>query len=1258
MAMGAGPKVKFFRKTTRLAFVIPWLILSVPLLTAQQPFSNHRTRLIDARQPLQQIDSLTIAAPLLVVFDSTTGEGVDLAFFSLENNLLRIDTTRLFAIKPTASRLYVNYRVLPIDLAAPIQRLDTAAIRRATSDNAIEFDYSPYEPPSKPWESSGLISNGAYTRGLSFGNNQNLAFNSNLNLQLSGRLGNDLEIQAALSDNSIPLQPDGTTRQLQEFDRIFVQIKRKNLSLTAGDYDLTRPASAGYFTNYFKRLQGAMVKYEVQGLKFEVQSSKFEVRGPDTTHQTSNFKLQTPNSELQTSNFELQTPNSELQTSNFKLQTPSLELRVAAAVSRGKFARQIVAGQEGNQGPYRLLGAEGERFIIVLAGTEKVYVDGQLLRRGLDDDYIIDYNLGEVTFTPRRLISKDSRVIIEFEYAVQTYLRSTLAANAEWQRSKSRFYFNAYSEQDSRNSGGAQDLSEAERSRLAQAGDDLQGAYASGIDTLDAEGGFDPSRVLYKSVDTVACGVLVPVLVYSANPDSARYAARFTEVPVGQGNYVQVQTAANGRVFRWVAPDSVSCQPGGNFEPVVRLIAPESRQLFAAGAEFQVSKATLVQAEVALSNRDLNRFSPLGNDDNNGLGGFLSLRQTLFPAGAAKGWNVQLNGTYEFAGRQFLPLNPYRPAEFIRDWNIGTAEKPATEHWARGGFSLQKTGWGSARYEFGAFLRESLYDGARHSAQARLQRNGFDLLAEVNLLETGGVAENTRFSRPKFDLGKTFFKKDKKPLFKIGFYGERERNERRVADADTLNRASFWYDLGRLYWQTPESQTWQLGVTWMHRNDFAPLGQIFKQNTAVDEANLTGRWAFSPKGPGGSGGGQSLAWNLSWRQLQVRDPELTTLDPQQTYLGRVDYTLSAWKNALAFTTGYELGSGQSPRVEFSYVRVNPGEGQYAWVDRNQDSILQVDEMEIAVFQDQAEYIRVAVTTTDYVRTNNATINQSLRLDPRLVWGQSKKRWPRLLSRLSTQSNLQITRRVLASARDEPAWNPFDLAVADTALLAVSATVRNALYINRADPAWDASLSRSDNNGRTALTTGFESRGLGEWILHGRANFNRQWSSELDLIRGDKTNNSQNFNARDYDILYWRAGPKLSWLPNRSFRLIASYAWRDSRNTLPSAETARQTDWSAEMTWNPPGKPNDAGFRAVTSIRTRATYSQIAFNGSNNSAVAYAMLDGLQDGRNFLWSLNIDRQLSRSVQLSLNYEGRKTGENRMVHVGRAQVRAIF
>ncbi len=1235
----------FFR---RIFFAAAGCVWGAGASAQQTPaFSNLRSRIISARQPVQALDSLSIAPPLLSVTDSASGQRIDPLLFSLHNNFIHTDTARLRSVCPDCRSLRVLYRVWPYNLAARISRLDTTAIRRNRRTDAIEFDYSPFTPATKPWETGGLISNGAYTRGLSFGNSQNLVFNSNLNLQLDGKLGNDIELQAALSDNSIPLQPDGTTRQLQEFDRIFIQLKRKSTVLIAGDYDLIRP-TRGYFSNYFKRLQGAMVTTEY-GIRNRKESA---INGPGSKIPPSAFALP---------------PSMD-----------TLSVRVAAAVSRGKFTRQSIAGQEGNQGPYRLQGAEGERFIIVLAGTEKVFVDGQLLRRGLSDDYIMDYNLGEITFTTRRLITKDSRIIVEFEYAVQTYLRSTLAANLGWNTRRAQVYANFYAEQDSRNNGGAQDLSPTQRRSLAEAGDNLRMAFVSGIDTLPA---FDPARVLYRSVDTLVCGLTIPILVYSTEDDSARYAARFTEVPPGQGNYVQATTAANGRVYRWVAPDPVTCQPRGNFEPVVRLIAPEQRQLFTVGADMQPFRGSQLRAEAALSNRDLNRFSPLGGGDDLGGAGFFNWKQRLL--NDRNGWLAQVNGSYEYTARTFLPLNPYRPAEFTRDWNANTTLDTVAEHLARAGFGVQKKGWGDGRYEYGTFQRQGVYDGQRHFGQARTQRKGFAFFAEANLLQTDGRSERTRFSRPKGDISKIFFSRNARnrppgdslprpdslhradslrlpaPLFKIGLYAERERNERRRPQTDTLNAASFWYDLYRLYFQTPETEgVWQYGGFVSRRTDMAPVGAFFRRNTEADELNLNGKW--QPPALRRSGQrrevNQNLAWNFTYRNLRILAPELTTQTRQSTYLGRVDYNLTAWKGAVAFTTGYELGSGQSPKTEFNYVAVNPGEGQYTWVDRNRDSILQVDEMEIAVFQDQANYVRIALTTTDYVRTNNVLLSQSLRLDPRVAWA-NRRGWRRTLSRFSTQSTLQINRRTYADAPVD-AWNPFQLAVADTALVTVSAATRQVLFINRAHPVWDVSLGQGENRSQVALTTGFEQRRTADWTLHGRLNLGRIWSAEGDVVRGLKSSANEAFVSRNYRIQSWEAGPKLTWLPNRTFRTVVQLNWKDSRNALPGAEKAIQTDWTAELTWNPQAKKDGQSFQAATSLRAKGTFANIHYTGQSNTALAFTMLEGLQDGRNFLWSLNLDRQLSRSVQLSLNYEGRKTGEGRVVHVGRAQVRAIF
>lgn len=1276
--------LRHFSQKTALLWLPLWCSLCVPLMAQRVgDLSNLRSRYVAAGQPLQVLDTLTVAAPLLSVSDSASGQPLDLRFFSLENTALRTDTAALRRACPQCRTLLVAYRVLPFDLAAPVSRLDTAAIRRARrGEPDIAFDYAPFEANARPWETSGLTSNGAYTRGLSFGNNQNLVFNSNLNLQLDGRLGNDLELTAALSDNSVPLQPDGTTRQLQEFDRIFIQLKRKQTALTAGDFDLAAPPYGGYFSQYFKRVQGAMVTVapprppgggvEDSGLGIFKKS-----KGKASSSAALDPKLFSP-------------PPGGLGGS----------LRAAAAVSRGKFARQIIQGQEGNQGPYRLQGAEGERFIIVLAGTEKVFVDGQPMRRGLQDDYIVDYNLGELTFTARRLVTKDIRIIVEFEYAVQTYLRSTTAANAGWAWGKNRAWLNLYSEQDSRSNSASGDLSPDERRRLAEAGDNLRNAFASGVDTLPD---FDPNRVLYRYADTLACGFAQRVLVYSTDVATARYTARFSEVAQGQGNYVQALTAANGRVFRWVAPDPVSCQPQGNFEPIVRLVAPELRQLHTVGTDLQVFKNGSLTAEAALSNRDLNRFSPLGNADDLGGAVFLGFRQPLgfrppkssnLPESPKTHWQGEFQGNFERTTQQFRPLNPYRPAEFVRDWNADNSRDTVGEQVIRAGLSASRTDWGQGRYEFGAFTREGVYAGQRHFGQMRVQRRGFEVFAEGNFLNTDGTAERSRFSRPKAEVSKTFFQKKnalsgaavqvdtavlngtsgdtlrqpstvhRPPSLKLGFYTERERNQRTAAGADTLSRASFWYDVYRFYFQTLDTRrSWQLGGSLSQRNDFFPVGAFFKQNTAANDLNINGTWqeagskGQATKQPNNSAT-QQLTWNLTYRTLRILDPELTDQTEQRTYLGRVDYNLSAWRNTLNLTTGYELGSGQSPRVEFNYLAVNPGEGQYSWVDRNRDSILQVDEMEVAVFQDQANYVRVAVTTPNYVRTNNVVLNQNLRLDPRILWGQSKRRWQRRLSRLSTQSTLLINRRSFAEAAGVSAWNPFQFALADTALAALNLSLRNALFVNRANPAWDASLAQGDNQSQVLLTTGFERRRNLDHTLHGRLSIGQRWSAEADVTQGEKSSDNEAFSTRNFRIGFWEAGPKLSWLPDRTFRTVFDFKTKISQNALGNREKAAQTEWNAELTWNPSSRQNAQGFRAATSLRLRGTFTDIRYTGPSNTAVAFTMLEGLQDGRNFLWSLTLDRQLSKSIQLNLNYEGRKTGDNRTVHVGRAQVRAVF
>ncbi|MBI5915298.1 MAG: hypothetical protein HY842_07970 [Bacteroidetes bacterium] len=1188
----------------------------LPAVVAAQ-ISNLRSKTLPVLTIPQLLDTLTVVPGSVEVVDAATGQRISPQFFTLKNNHIRFDTA---IVNHQSSIVNLRYRVLPFNLTAPLARLDTSILKNP-GDQLIGYRYDPYAEEQRPLlPQRGLDYNGNYTRGLSFGNNQSLVLNSQFNLQMAGTLG-DLEILAAITDNNIPLQPEGNTQQLREFDKIFIQVSKDRNKLIAGDYELARPNS--YFMNYFKKLQGATFSRQ-----WAVGGGQPNPRNPQSA-----------------------------------IRNPKLDTRASVAIARGKFARNTIAAQEGNQGPYRLEGAEGERFIIVLAGTEKVFVDGQLMQRGLDADYVIDYNASHLSFTNRRLITKDRRIVVEFDYNVQDYQRSLYALNTELRSEKYRLYLHTYAEQDGKQPID-DDFSQPELEALRNAGDSSLNAVVSAIDTVEE---FSAFRVLYELRDTTIDGITYPnVLIFSADQALAKYSAGFSLVGPGNGNYVlDTETPANGRVYRWVAPDPATGQPQGEYEPIRRLVAPNRQQLYTAGGEWSPSAKTKLRAEVGLSNFDQNRLSPINDGDNAGLAATVGAKQ-VFKIGGSK-QNVQTGNTeirnpkseieleanYEFTQRKFKELNPYRPAEFTRDWNVNQGANDVSitgrrsdEHLFNGGFTLRSPKAGSWQYNFSGFFRDTLYTGVKHFSKYAFQKNGFDVWAQGDFLTTRSPLERSEFFRPKASFTMPFLRDSTGTVFwKAGIYGERERNSRftktaQTALPDTLNKASFFYDLVKIFIESPENERFNFRTSYLRRLDHAPDGEQFTASTLADELNLNGNWQQSRN--------SQLGWNFTWRQLAIRDTSLSKLDPSDTYLGRLDYTLNLLRGVAQSTTSYEIGSGQERKVEFTYLQVPAGEGTHQWTDRNSDGKVQFDEVEIAPFQDVANAVRVTVFTDDFIRTNNVTFNQSLRLEPKAVWFNATGA-KRFLGKFSTQSSLQITRKVRQLDGISP-WNPFQLDVADTALVSTRSSMYNTLFFNRADPKYDLQLGMSDNQNKLVQTTGFESRRQQEQFFKTRWNVTRSLSFQTAFSLGTDEQGSEQFESKRYRIESWEAKPQLTWQPSNSFRTGLTWRYERAENQLgTSGENARTNDIKWEMTFNQ---------SATTSIRSEFSLVKIEFEGQANSSVGFAFLQGLQNGKNFIWNLTLDRQVAKNIRAGITYEGRKTGEAKLVHVGRAQVAAVF
>ena len=163
------------------------------------------------------------------------------------------------------------------------------------------------------------------------------------------------------------------------------------------------------------------------------------------------------------------------------------------------------------------------------------------------------------------------------------------------------------------------------------------------------------------------CQRYVAVYVYSTDSLKANNRLGFSYVGGNSGNYIRVQSGANGRIFEWVAPQDGILQ--GNYEPVKLLITPKKKQMMSFGGETIIKERNKINFEAALTNNDLNSFSQKGDNDNIGYAFKIGLERNLLKNDTGITY-LNIGANYMFTDKYFDALEPYRNPEFVRDWNL------------------------------------------------------------------------------------------------------------------------------------------------------------------------------------------------------------------------------------------------------------------------------------------------------------------------------------------------------------------------------------------------------------------------------------------------------------------------------------------------------------------------------------------------------------------------------------------------------------
>ncbi len=1128
------------------------LFLTYCCVYAQQPASNYRTKTMAINDSLQ-IDSVSINSSQFSL--KTKNE------ILIDTSYYKVDFSKaLLTFKKSVETdsVIINYLRFPNFLTRKYFQLDDNIIVQNTDDMQLLYKMQRSSLTRNFTPFDGLTTSGSISRGVTVGNNQNSVLNSELDLQISGKLSDKVSLRASIQDANIPLQESGYSQRLDEFDQVFIELFSDNWRIRAGDIDLENRDS--YFASFSKRVQGLNVDVDLV--------------------------------------------NDDTKTNLF----------AAGALVRGQFTTSQFRAQEGNQGPYKLRGPNNELYVLVISGSETVYVNGTPIKRGENQDYIIDYNAGEIIFNATFPITSEMRITVDYQFSERNFSRFTVFGGGSLETEKFKIGASVYSEIDSKNQPLQQNLSPEQVQILANAGDDQSLMVApSGMPEA-----YNENRILYKK--EVIDGA--EVYVFSSNPEDDLYSVKFQKAGNNQGDYVLINSNAVSNIYEYVSPVFGVFQ--GNYAAIVQLIAPTKLQVAVVNGSYRPTERTDIFFEAAGSKNDLNLFSKLDDDNNEGFAGKLRVKQEVIKSDSL--WNLSAILDVDIIQQNFKSIQRLYYAEFDRDWNLEMPQ--GNQNLITAGLDLFHPKKGVASYKFEHLNYSENFNGNRHSAFASLRFDNWQVFTNSSVLNSESDISESTFLRT-FNRFTYNFKNQW-----VGTKLAAEDNEQREISTNQLTTLSQRFQSAEVFYGIGDSTKVFAEVGYRHRiNDSLRMNRVQKVSSSntyyikskVIQNRLT-----------------DLGIYINYRTLKSVDD---AIEDEQSLNSRVTFNQQVFNQIVQWNTVFETNSGSLPQQDFTYVKVEAGQGAYSWIDYNNNGIQELDEFEIAQFQDQGEYIRVLLPNQVFVKTHQNRLSQTVTLNPQ-QWAVNDHDVKKFWSHFYNQTSYLVDRKI---KRENNAidLNPFT--GNDESQLALNKSVRNVLFFNRGKQTYTTSYTYLANTAKTLLSIGFQESKLKSHQLNFNHKFAESWLVNLKSSLEENESLSENFAARNYKIDETRLQPKLSYLLNENARFDAFYQYTSKDNTIGNMETLLQNNFGISFTYNKAQKVGLTG---------EINFFDNTFEGNANTPVSYQMLEGLQPGKNFTWTLLAQRKLTAFLDLNLNYFGRKTETSKTIHTGTIQLKAYF
>lgn len=1042
-------------------------------------------------------------------------------------------------VEHRGATLKVRYQHLPVSLRREYFHREIVHADSAEPEQQSDSPESQTPQPQQVTDNlfpSTLHKSGSIIRGVSVGSGQGLRVDSGLRLQMSGKLTEQVEVVASLTDQNTPIQPEGNTQTLQEIDKVYVQLKGPNMQATLGDYSLNLGGTQ--FTNYNRKLEGVM--------------GQGEFRGTTVT--------------------------------------------LSGAVSRGQFATNEFMGQEGNQGPYQLRSPEGQINIIVLAGTERVWVDGELMARGESHDYVIEYGNGQITFTRNRLITSDSRITVDFQFSDESFQRNywTARGQSEFADGKIKLGTTFIRESDDQDNPLRFALSDASLQALETAGDSV--AVVPG-DTLVGEG-----NGAYLKDST---GVFVYV-----GPGNGDYNVNFSFFGANQGNYRNIGL---GR-YEFVGENQ------GSYRPFILLPKAQRHDVVGFNLGMRPTSFLNVNGEVAFSQFDANLYSVRNDGDNQGTAYHINLDlqpQNLKLGGVNVG-KFDLNGILRSKSVNYRDVDRSTIAEFDRRWDIPDAVSGNQENIQELQGRYQPVSGLAVSGGIGRLSKSSDFSSERWDVRATLDRDNLpkmDYFVEFIDREASALQQQSTWLRHRGSASYRF--KWLQPIFK--YEGEIKKESLNDTTDIGFRFDSYTAGLALSPWKSLTAS-----AQYNFRDDRERLGETFvpesRAQTQSYSLDLRNWHALSASA------------SFTHRERSFDDPET---QETRTDLADLRVGYAPRNSGIRSNLYYQISTKQVARQEEVFEEVESGEGNFRFNE-------ELGEFEPDPFGD---FIRRIFATDDFVPVVELRMRADLRLEPKQFF---ESHW---LNPVTTETFVRIDERTREQDVAKIYLLNLDHFQQDTTTIFGSIEVRQDVHL------WEKSREfslryrfRDRRELNNQFIDGGQKRRVREHRLRSVYQLTNQISSQLELIYAEEDRIFQTVAREDRQVRSAKVDLDLVYRPNQQFEFGLKSLVSRNRDVIPEPNTeADLFSFAPRLNYSLSQKGR---------LRTEIEWTRVNV-APPTRLIPFELTEGKQAGSTYRWSVGFDYRVSQNVQASLSYFGRnEPNRPKTQHIAKVEMRAFF